>query len=430
MTYERQFFQYLENLKRRIYAQPLNLGGVSSSGGGVGGPPGGFIGKLPQSKVTFDKLEAAVDTIPASGASLLDNLNRIRYDIANISGVGGQITVQEDDIVVASGVTTVNFEGGVSVVDEGSNKVTVTITASGTGTSTFIDLTDTPNSYAGEAGRVIVVNAGEDALEYANSFTYKQEDLTSQIPASGDNFSLSYTPVSGAISIHYNGITQQFNNFTILNSGVHTKFSPVSGDELLVEYHYGETLESRGITVVTSGSVSIPGVNQINVEGMNVVNEGGGIITLSGSSAGGGYAGNSNIFAYLSADQEDIVHGTVTTVELDTLLWDTGNEFNTTTHEFTANATGYYQVNFCTRFASRVGNDGYVQSRIMVDSALVLFAEQYVSTGNYGYSGNSGVVSLTAGAKLSLACVHNSSNNGESVTSNQAVTNLSIYRIA
>jgi len=125
MTYERQFFIYLENLKRRIYAQPLNLGGVSSSGGGVGGPPGGFLGLLPQSKITFDKLEAAINTIPDSGASLLDNLNRIRHNIASISGVGGAFTVQEDDVEISDVVTVLNFEGSLDVTDEGAGKVTV-----------------------------------------------------------------------------------------------------------------------------------------------------------------------------------------------------------------------------------------------------------------------------------------------------------------
>ena len=133
MTYERQFFQYLDNLKRRIYAQPLNLGGVSSSGGGVGGPPGGFLGQLPQSRITYDKLEAATAYTPSSGASLLDNLNHIRHQIATISGGGGAVAVQEDDVEVVATATVINFEGSVSVADEGGGKVTVTVTASGVG---------------------------------------------------------------------------------------------------------------------------------------------------------------------------------------------------------------------------------------------------------------------------------------------------------
>ena len=134
MTYERQFFQYLENLKRRIYAQPLNLGGVSSSGGGVGGPPGGFLGKLPQSKVTFDKLEEGRSGTVASGASLLDNLNHIRRRLTNVEASGAfasSFQLQEDDVVIASGVQTINFEGNVSLVDEGSKKVTVTVSGGG-----------------------------------------------------------------------------------------------------------------------------------------------------------------------------------------------------------------------------------------------------------------------------------------------------------
>jgi|WetSurMetagenome_2_1015567.scaffolds.fasta_scaffold01074_8 hypothetical protein len=41
-------------------------------------PPGGVVGQLPQTAIFFDAVEAADATIPASGASLLTNLNRIR----------------------------------------------------------------------------------------------------------------------------------------------------------------------------------------------------------------------------------------------------------------------------------------------------------------------------------------------------------------
>lgn len=40
-----------------------------------------------------------------------------------------EIEIQQDDIEIAFPVDTINFEGGVSVVDDGGNKVTVTVTA-------------------------------------------------------------------------------------------------------------------------------------------------------------------------------------------------------------------------------------------------------------------------------------------------------------
>jgi len=57
--------------------------------GGTEGPAGGSgtmwttpVGQLNQNLVCFDTSEAAVSTIPASGTSLLTNLNRIRSGAA------------------------------------------------------------------------------------------------------------------------------------------------------------------------------------------------------------------------------------------------------------------------------------------------------------------------------------------------------------
>ena len=254
MTYERQFFQYLDNLKRNILTQPLNLGGVSSSGGGVGGPPGGFLGLLPQSKITYDKLEAASASTPSSGASLLDNLNHIRHQITTLSGAGGSVAIQEDDVQIVAEATVINFEGSVDVTDNGGGKVTVLVSG---GSVSFLGLTDTPSTYVGQAGKVPVVSAGEVAMEFTTisgvNYNYTTEDLTSQIPAGSDNYILQYTPISGSTLLFYNGIAQQFNNFTVLTSGVHTKFSPVSGDELITTY-YRDAGSVTGITTVSGDS--------------------------------------------------------------------------------------------------------------------------------------------------------------------------------
>jgi len=71
------------------------LGGGSGEGGGTGTPPGGFVG----TRVAFDNTEESSLDIPSgilpySGASLLDNLNRIRYWIderVTISGLASTL---------------------------------------------------------------------------------------------------------------------------------------------------------------------------------------------------------------------------------------------------------------------------------------------------------------------------------------------------
>jgi len=423
MTYERQFFQYLDNLKRRIYAQPMNLGGVSSSGGGVGGPPGGFLGRLPQTRVTYDALEEGKASTSLSGPSLFDNLNHIRKRLENVeaSGIGIAMTVEEDDLEVAFPVTVINFEGGVSLLDEGGGKVTVTVTASGgggpdtdaihvnvddeiigidektvpvsadiiviedseasyakkrvqitnlpAGSATFLDLTDVdPSSYSGQIGKSVVVNAGEDGLEFvlvsgggagSSGFYYIREDVTSQIPAGGDDFDLQYTPADGTAIVHYNGLTQQLDNFTVLTSGVHTEFSPTSGDELLVEYYWGNPSEGviNPTFTVKSGSTTINGVSTLNFEGMKVTDDGGGQVTVSGSISGGGTgtatgsfwsadAGPSTPSAYDDEfDDESFDSGLWTDFDEPTGLVYVENRYGLefTSHQTNSNIQGIYQ---------------------------------------------------------------------------------------
>lgn len=101
------------------------LGGTSGSGGGSGGPPGGFIGQLAQRYSTYDLSEDA--TLSGSG-SLVDNLNHIRYRIQSLEGT---------------------VSGGVA--------------------SDFISLTDTPETYIGQAGKFLRVTTEEDGVEFADN---------------------------------------------------------------------------------------------------------------------------------------------------------------------------------------------------------------------------------------------------------------------
>ena len=83
-SFEATILNSVRTIDRLYKAKPLFLGGVTGSGGGVGSPTGGFVGYLPQSRVAFDLSEVASSGIPASGQSLLDNLNRIRYELSTL----------------------------------------------------------------------------------------------------------------------------------------------------------------------------------------------------------------------------------------------------------------------------------------------------------------------------------------------------------
>ena len=61
--YEATVLDLINSVERSNRSLPLMLGGVASSGAGTSGPPGGFIGYLPQSRVTYDYSEIAATGI-------------------------------------------------------------------------------------------------------------------------------------------------------------------------------------------------------------------------------------------------------------------------------------------------------------------------------------------------------------------------------
>jgi hypothetical protein len=146
MSYETQIFAILENLRRDIKTQPLILGSSPTTSGTGGGPPGGIIGHLRQDKVSFDVIEAEDFAIPASGMSLVTNLNRIRYRISQLEDnpVAVNITVLENGTIVSSGVEQINFVNA-SVVETVPGSVTVTCSGTGGGSLTIEEADGTPS---------------------------------------------------------------------------------------------------------------------------------------------------------------------------------------------------------------------------------------------------------------------------------------------
>lgn len=282
-NFEREFYRALTNLERRWWARPLILGGIAGSGGGIGGPPGGFSGVLPQTRVAYDTDELAVITTVSGEESLLDNLNHIRYRVSGVeeliddiiinSGVAHQIwyedieypqrtklrfmgdvyvedniangstdvhiiisglpdwwsfgDIEQNDFWIAngdlavgldvgsaqrlpvgddlqilmadstevlgikwqtfpeltglrveeidgsptvSGVGTIKVTNG-SLTDNGGGVVTITIPSGAAGVDNFLDLTDTPDSFATYSGAFVKVNGTEDGLEFGTALS-------------------------------------------------------------------------------------------------------------------------------------------------------------------------------------------------------------------------------------------------------------------
>lgn len=131
-----------------------------------------------------------------------------------------------------------------------------------------------------------------------SSYTYALEDVTSQIPAGGDDFTLAAEPASGALVLHFNGLTQQPNNYNISGAGFHTLFSPISGDELVAEYYTdvpSENILGLTLEVQASGVSVAQNVEILNFNGMVVTDEGSGKVTVSGGTGTGGGGGDISI---------------------------------------------------------------------------------------------------------------------------------------
>lgn len=268
--FDLNFFQYLEAFGRNLRAQALNLGGIVSSGGGSGGPPGGFIGYLPQTRVAYDTDEFADDgfvspgAIDASGvvvsATLLDNLNHIRYRIGTLET--GTIVIYNEDALVASGVHILDFKGNVDVVDIDGNEVEITI--SGGGGGTFTDLSDTPANYTATSGKYARVTDTEDALIFddivagAGTFT----DLT-DVPS-------SYTGEANKAATVKSDETGL--EFTTISGGGDTFKSKVSNNDITEDY-----LENK---IIAGTNVSITVLNEGGNEELEITSSGGGSNTF------------------------------------------------------------------------------------------------------------------------------------------------------
>lgn len=138
----------LESTARNIKAHPLNLGGIGGGGGGIGSPPGGYIGWLPQTRIAYDEDElATLSTLPSglnppSGWSLVDNLNHIRYRLNALEISSGILTVDEwDGSPVINNVQELTFSGA-TVTNLGVGHALVTITASSGGTALTVEEAD------------------------------------------------------------------------------------------------------------------------------------------------------------------------------------------------------------------------------------------------------------------------------------------------
>lgn len=224
--YELQLFEYLNNLKARLNVSPLVLGGFAASGGGTGGPPGGFIGELPQTKVAFDLSEVSDNTIPSSGKSLLTNLNRIRYRLTSLetNGIPGAFKVYQNRVQVASGITILDFYGDVG------------------------QITEIANGIAAVPVHKHVIN----------------EDLSSQIDGVVSGFITTNVFIANSLAVYYNGLREYGSNVFAYSGlkGFNLNYVPSGTDKITVDYLYYTTIPDA-VSLSTDQAVTVTDISTL-----------------------------------------------------------------------------------------------------------------------------------------------------------------------
>jgi hypothetical protein len=213
-NYENQFFDYFTKVSRQFIARPLYLGGYSYSGGGEGGPPGGYLGMLPQTQVAYDYTEDNTNNgfVNPSGYTLLDNLNHIRYNIKDLqddvsaivtSGNMG-VTIEHNGTVIAQHVLVVDTTGYLTATDNGSGHVTLDVTISG------------------GAGTTVASGVFNETPGGALPTT---------------NFTTNYDIRSGSLQVYWNGVRQLSSDITVTGpKAFTTAFTVTSPDTIRVDY--------------------------------------------------------------------------------------------------------------------------------------------------------------------------------------------------
>jgi hypothetical protein len=210
-NFEDKVLQLIRSNQYQWFTVGVNLGGTSGESGGSGVPLGGFVGQLIQSKVTFDTSETISLDIPASGQSLVHNLNRIRYWI-NQRGL--PIAVQNEGAEVVSGVTILDFVGAPVDVTYSGGKAIVTISGTGGGGSDTVKVSSDDT----------VANYLDDKITVALPITKTvnspggNEDL--EIGFNGDLDDLSDVSIITAVSGEVLAYTDEWLNLSLAAAGI------------------------------------------------------------------------------------------------------------------------------------------------------------------------------------------------------------------
>lgn len=296
LEYEQKLLDYMKRQSitttmGALQNSRLVLGGTTGSGGGSGGPIQPFIGQLVQTSVTFDESELATQTIPSSGVSLLDNLNRIRAAVVirpiytpinytvpsgldstlidHLSGIDEVVlsgtasgvghTIQDEGIGLPQR-TYLNFTGaGVTVTDDAGNDQTDVTISGGAGGASWpfdtnvitVDTTDADADYDNLSDAISAASSGDLILLSPETHTCNGLTLSDGVHLAGHGIGATIIQTSSSTICITIGDGCQVRDLTIKNT-------KSTGNPQAVSMAFNDSAEFRHVRaeVVSSASGS------------------------------------------------------------------------------------------------------------------------------------------------------------------------------
>lgn len=154
-----------------------------------------------------DQLRIAFDKTNQNLTELYTN-SHVDDDVETVSGTAVDNTDPRNPVINVQDVSSKvdkpsgSTQGFVATVDSTGNDIEY-VSIPPAGASDFLTLTDSPTSYAGEAGKLIAVNNAEDGIEFISSSIPTSLEDVHQTVFTG---SLTATPVQNYVAIPSLGI--------------------------------------------------------------------------------------------------------------------------------------------------------------------------------------------------------------------------------
>jgi len=313
-------------------------------------------GKAPDSELLDGRnYDAFVSTAGDTMSGDLDMAGNYIYNVSSITGTGSEIDFDDNDLtnineaninyyLTVSGLGA-EIQGNGIGGDNVSLLVDSGLTSNGNiymGDNKIVELSTTPTS----SGDAIELEYAQNSLKSADSNLLDGYDST--------HFASTDTPKVNNITVD----TVTFSDGTVMTSTSDFSGGGGGGDNL-GNHTATTTLDMAGNNIINASTITA-NAEVLYISSHTNIN---GDLSFSQDNY---VESNVGCSVYLSADQS-IPNTTITQIEFDTENYDLGNDFDTSTHKFTAPISGYYSIK--SRATAEVPDDATFIMRIRINGS-------------------------------------------------------------